>query len=391
MKDSDPGIACVGTFAEDASLEVCEPMCGASHVNEDDKTMASISDKPLFEALYRGHAHPNSRVIREQIIRLLYESRRIGALVNHSAVRHGIDCERDECLQRFALLMWEKWLDIYLREDANQDNPERFFSLSASLIMTVGRTLRGQGFRQLNGVRSRGISIEVGRDSDYFGDDGAAILQRSADMQTLDTRDYLAEKRYQSACELFNAKFSGLPRTTLLSKLKTPTKHNVQAEKCDKRTGERTDIALLQSLRAHIGLSMNDLAASLSIKPSSLKAYLDGRVKKIPAHVMTSAQELLVQGNAGFERAKQLFQDIDMRELCLDWETRLGVDESANPSAELAHVLHVDRATVTKWKNAQMRPDVNKLARLDRLVQARCNDGLLQRSNVKSSAGATAQ
>lgn len=126
----------------------------------------------------------------------------------------------------------------------------------------------------------------------------------------------------------------------------------------------------LRSLRAKAGLAQSEMAMRLGVKLATLQSYEYGRTQRVPLEVMVRAR--CVVGDPNYHAAKALYQDTSITEIASAWMSRLQIKRGRY--SDLAAVLSVDRATVSRWFDADPKvhqePSVSRLAEYERAVRA---------------------
>lgn len=123
----------------------------------------------------------------------------------------------------------------------------------------------------------------------------------------------------------------------------------------------------LADVRRELGCTVVEFAELLNITKGTLSSYIYGLVQTVPESVLKDARLLRRQAGRQF----RLLCKKPMRDIVDTWCQSLGFDvEKKSVYSLLANVVGVDRATVWRWRERDMRPEVHKLKEYNDLVVA---------------------
>jgi DNA-binding transcriptional regulator YiaG len=126
----------------------------------------------------------------------------------------------------------------------------------------------------------------------------------------------------------------------------------------------------LNEIRKELGYSVPEFAKVLNLSKGTFSSYIYGVVKNVPASVMKEARMLQRQAGVEFKAINKKFGKLAMYEIVDRWIKDLGIEsDDKGRDTQLAEVLGVDRATVWRWRERDMRPETRKLKEYDDLVQ----------------------
>jgi hypothetical protein len=127
----------------------------------------------------------------------------------------------------------------------------------------------------------------------------------------------------------------------------------------------------LNGIRRDLGYTVPEFAELLNVSKGTLSSYLYGIVRDVPEAVMREAQLLHAQSGTEFHDLIVKFGHLSMRDIVDQWVEALGVEaDDKSRDTLLAETLRVDRATVWRWRERDMRPDLRKIKEYDDLVAA---------------------
>ncbi len=127
----------------------------------------------------------------------------------------------------------------------------------------------------------------------------------------------------------------------------------------------------LNDIRRELGYTVPEFAQLLNTSKGTLSSYLYGIVKNVPESVMKEARLLHRQAGNEFQALNAKFGNLSMQEIVEAWIKSLGIEaDDKSRDTQLADTLEVDRATVWRWRERNMRPELRKLKEYDDLVIA---------------------
>ncbi|AOZ11169.1 hypothetical protein [Cupriavidus malaysiensis] len=127
----------------------------------------------------------------------------------------------------------------------------------------------------------------------------------------------------------------------------------------------------LNAIRKELGHSIKDFASLLNIKPGRLTSFFYGVVKVVDPAVLAEARALKAEGVNEAQRMQERYRAATMRELTDQWIKRLadsGID------APLDAVIQINRATLWRWREENMRPSMRMLENYERRLDAFIQD-----------------
>ena len=130
----------------------------------------------------------------------------------------------------------------------------------------------------------------------------------------------------------------------------------------------RPDQMELHELWVKSRLTQADYATSIEVSAASLKAYMYGKTKAVPADVLERARKLSNE-TEGFVKKLDAMFDVPMKEILDRWREKLGIEQTKNSAGyqEIATILGVHHTTVLRWEQGS-KPQVRDLARYEQRV-----------------------
>jgi len=126
----------------------------------------------------------------------------------------------------------------------------------------------------------------------------------------------------------------------------------------------------LNDIRRELGCTVAEFARLLNTSKGTLSSYMYGIVQNVPESILKEARLLRHQAGNALQAASAKFDNISMREISDAWMKSLGIDDSKSRETLLAETLKIDRATVWRWRERDMRPDPRRLKAYDDVVIA---------------------
>lgn len=352
----------------------------------------SVGD-PLEGAVAR-HLAGNGTV--DDVMRAYYDSTRVKRLIAHACYQYRVSPDfAEEITQELALLLIEKFLDKI--EDA-----DRIYNVLHRSACFMARRKRDKA-----GEDSLEDLIER---SDDFDPTGSALL---TDNKTLE--DQIAIRiDHQKAVDDFNRRLAlakenpmfATPTLRMDLSLRStkpqvvsaasvvprpappkPAQKPVATPKVVSPEGEE-----LNKIRKSLGYTVPEFAQVLNISKGTLSSYLYGIVQNIPSETISEARSLISQGGTKFQALAEKFASMTMRDIVVSWLVELGLelgeDNDIRAHAKvLGDALDVDRATIWRWTERDMRPDMRALQDYQERIQiAKAKAALAARKQKRQAA-----
>lgn len=138
----------------------------------------------------------------------------------------------------------------------------------------------------------------------------------------------------------------------------------VDAEASQQVELSREQLELVQ-IRETLGVSWRDYAVLLGISPSRLNTYRYGRSVGVPSSVIEAARMLRAISSSELATLKQRLE-LPMSAIAQEWLAILHMKSAS----DMAAVLGVPAALVSRWLADEARPESPEIARLARTVAA---------------------
>ncbi|WP_200874355.1 helix-turn-helix domain-containing protein [Ferrovum myxofaciens] len=130
----------------------------------------------------------------------------------------------------------------------------------------------------------------------------------------------------------------------------------------------KPDHAELRHIRETLGYSQAVMAHRLGIGVPTYSSYEYGRTGKVPEQIMTIAREELVLEERQVNTLRTKYK-ADMSSIVRRWAVMAGVDPDNNQ--ELAALCGVSIPTISRWRNNQIKPELDALVRYEQNVTDR--------------------
>ncbi|QSH81913.1 helix-turn-helix domain-containing protein [Ferrovum myxofaciens] len=130
----------------------------------------------------------------------------------------------------------------------------------------------------------------------------------------------------------------------------------------------KPDHAELRHIRETLGYSQAVMAHRLGIGVPTYSSYEYGRTGKVPEQIMTIAREELVLEERQVNTLRTKYK-ADMSNIVRRWAVMAGVDPDNNQ--ELAALCGVSIPTISRWRNNQIKPELDALVRYEQNVTDR--------------------
>lgn len=325
-----------------------------------------ITTDPLEQAVA---AFRSGQGTAEAVVKSYYDSPRVRRLIAHACFSSRLSPDfEDELKQELAVLLSEKFLDTI-------QQPEKIYNVLHLSACHIARRRADKATED-----SLDALLEPQGEPDNCA---SAILA--------DERDFAAEVEdsidHQRAVDEFNRRLEEQTNTDRGNQMEyghhlyiNPNRERVvyprrprDEKKAEKKAlSPSAECVELNEIRKELGYSVPAFATVLNTTKGTLSSYLYGIVKHVPESVMREARMLRRQAGAEYRALQKKFGDLSMREIVDGWIKRLGITEGPKAiDAQLAEVLGVDRVTVWRWRERNMRPDLRTLKEYEDKVMAR--------------------
>lgn len=328
----------------------------------DARIIGSLSEEA---ALYLSDASSIDRVLRAY-----YADTRVKRLISH-ACRQFRQSENfvDELLQDLAILLVEKFI-LSLNE------PEKIYNVLhvSALHIAQRKSLKiseSSLDALLEGFDRRDLSTSLvmidETTSQALIDDR---IDRESAIAEFQRRSVKAGEKGQDMLQTIPERANNLcsiDRAQHIVQDHTATKKRKNDPEAQE---ELSDEAIeLNTIRRDLGYTVPDFAALLNIPKGTISSYLYGTVRNIPTGLLREARQLRDQAGTKFSDMVAMYSAMTMEELLKKWVTKLGPFEDQKAAdSRLSEVLKVDRATIWRWRERNMRPDPRKMHEYDVLV-----------------------
>lgn len=362
-----------------------------------------IGETPELEVAVAGYLAGNSTV--DQVMRAYYESSRVKRLIAHACYQSRVSSDfSEEITQELALLLVEKFLDKI--EDADK------------IYNVLHRSACFMARRKADKAGEDSLDALIERSNDY-DPTGSVLLTDSKSLEDqvamdIDHRKAVDDFNRRLALSKENIMFatptlrmdlslsSAKPKVISVVGMETPPQQPKKAAtKAATKTGQKLGrksaskpepkVAIkdvrktnhqvkvvsaegeeLNRIRKSLGYTVPEFADVLNISKGTLSSYLYGIVQNVPEGTMLEARGLTTQGGSKFQALAEKFESMSMREIVESWLSELGLDNDVRAHVKvLSEVLHRDRATIWRWTERDMRPDMRSLQEYQDLVSKR--------------------
>lgn len=150
----------------------------------------------------------------------------------------------------------------------------------------------------------------------------------------------------------------------------TLSKRAAPVQAANGKRAQSAEAVELSEIRVFLGYSVPELADALGISKGTLSSYIYGTVQTIPPTVMDNARLMKEQGTVEYQKVMAKFGALSMTKIVDLWTRKLGgFTDSRTAETELAKAAGVDRATVWRWRNRDMRPSWRNLKTYDEAIE----------------------
>lgn len=134
-------------------------------------------------------------------------------------------------------------------------------------------------------------------------------------------------------------------------------------EKCLSKEQKR-----IVEVRTALGMTQPEFADAINVKVPCLSSWEYGRTKGVPDWAMENVERLMAEGNAKYQRGKELFGKKKMSQIVDEWRKQLYV--SPGDIFSLAYLIQVSEPSIRRWYANEVRPSVQQLMDYnDRVIQ----------------------
>lgn len=311
------------------------------------------------------------------VIQAFYDDPRVTRLAKHACGKFRLpDATYDEIKQDLAILLDGKFLN-------RLEHPEKIYNVLHVTALNLAR-------RRHDKFSEDSLDELIERGGESFTSSSPALVDHLSDRDLADDqldrsrakaefsrRLKLSENNKTTATDEEGIGTMNLSHTAVASfgmsffDPKPVVVYRQPRPPRPERTNELSAEAIeLNEIRQYLGYTVPEFAKLMNTRKGTLSSYLYGTVRSIPLALMTEARALRKQGGQNFQESAAKFNDMKMTEIVEQWETKLagGQAPAANGETELGDVLGVDRATVWRWKERDMRPDLRKLREYDEII-----------------------
>lgn len=132
--------------------------------------------------------------------------------------------------------------------------------------------------------------------------------------------------------------------------------------------------AVLIKVRDELGMTQKDLAEVLGISESSCAQYM-ACAHGMPRDIWEEVLELQEQGAPRRRRLRQLFDNVEIRDILANWMKRVQQREPDRPVTlvDIARIVSVNKSTVSRWAKNEQRPTLDRIGELEDGIQAWLN------------------
>jgi DNA-binding transcriptional regulator YiaG len=298
------------------------------------------------------------------VAKAFYASSRVKRLIAHACFKSKITPDfADELTQELAVLLTQKFVRTI-------ENPEKIYNVLHVSACHIAR-------RKADRASEDSLDALLDRSGDADTSTSAVMLDVRFSTEAIDEQ---IDRR--KAIKEFDRRFSPnkevLPMQLATSLRMASIDSTVQvverSQRLPRQRKEEKGISKegveLNEIRKKLGYSIDEFSKVLNTNKGTLSSYLYGVVQTVPNKVLIEARTLCTQSTRLAE-ALQKLDALSMVQIVDKWLTALSLDaldKSQDAYTKLAKVLDVDRATVWRWRERNMRPDSRKLMEYEEKV-----------------------
>lgn len=301
----------------------------------------------------------------DDVMQAYYVSPRVKRLIAHACFTSRLTpCFRDELTQELALLLTKKFVQT------TEDTDKIYNVLHVSACHIARRKSEKNTEESLDLLLEQGKSvypITAGHTDDrcYVMDEIGKSMDRKKAMDEFNRRLRKPQgMTMQLATSLRMSCIDTVPQL-----VQRRAKASIHREKLPNEPSEAG--IELNDIRKELGYSVPEFAKLLNTSKGTLSSYLYGIVRNVPTAMLEEARTLRREAGSEFRAINLKFNELSMHAIIDGWVQSLGIQsDDKRRDTLLAEVLRVDRATVWRWRERNMRPEPRKLKEYDDLVSA---------------------
>lgn len=285
---------------------------------------------------------------QEALARTIFADSRLRRIVRAVGAKYNLrPQDQEDVFQRSMIVLFDKYVD-----SASLSDVGGIYSLWYAISQRVSQEVVANS-------KERQLSCECDADN---ADPYSHNEEIATEIDDLDIESSLA-------ADEFNRVLAKSPRQVAIVKTLefSPVFHTSESLSIaahPKQSGRvvrrlTTEQAELVAIRESLGMTIQEFAAALEIKPERLSSYLYGKTGSVPSFVMQQAREL----KHGDGHRSMQFANRPMATIASDWMDRLLCNED-----QLAKLLGVSLSTVERWLKNGPRPELARLMEYDSAV-----------------------
>lgn len=311
-------------------------------------------------------ANLNGTASVDDVARAFYADTRVKRLIAHACFRSRLSPDfSEELAQECAVLLTQKFI-LTIRD------PEKIYNvLHLSACHMARRKSEKAAEDSLDAILERSGDSDTST-SEIMGDSRKVIEEVEVNIDRRRAIDEFNRRRSSQEKRTPTNTTNSL-RMSLVNSAPLVVQRLEQIKQ-PKRAPAHTPSAAgieLNDIRRELGYTVPEFAQLLNTTRGTLSSYLYGIVKNVPTSVLKEARLLRTQAGNNFQTINEKFGNLSMREIVDEWSKSLGITaEDKSRDTLLADILEVDRATVWRWRERNMRPETRKLRDYDELVTA---------------------
>lgn len=302
----------------------------------------------------------------DDVARAYYADTRVRRLIAHACYKSRLSPDfSEELAQECAVLLTQKFIRTI-------EDPEKIYNvLHLSACHMARRKAEKAGEDSLDAILERSGEADPST-SEIMGDPRQVIEEVEVSMDRRKAIDEfnrrLNTQQKGSPMHMTNSLRMSLVHSTPLV---VPRLERIKPPKQEPANSPSEAGIELNDIRRELGYTVPEFAQLLNTSKGTLSSYLYGIVKNVPESVLKEARLLRHQAGKEFQALNAKFGNLSMRDIVDAWFKSLGIDvEDKNRDTFLATILGVDRATVWRWRERNMRPEPRKLKEYDDMVVA---------------------
>lgn len=328
----------------------------------DKSKLDSLSRQPSLSDVIRSYLEKTANLAA--VMSAFYSDQRVSRCVVDACFRKG--CSRndvDEIKQDLAILLIHKFIKTI-------KDPEKIYNVLHVAACHIAR----RKTEKIKEFSIEDLAVEEPRvlynKDDPVGDDPVVRV-----IETIDRHKAVEEFNRRLTGQLKNLphplstslRLSVVNKQPVLIERPLKPKRLTYREESPSNAGKE-----LGDIRKELGYTVPQFAELLNTSRGTLCSYLYGIVKTVPAQILNEARLLKTSANNDFQEFNKKICGMSMGEIIEQWIVLLGLQEHSKKSldAQLAEILGVDRATIWRWRERDMRPEVRRLKEYDEIVRS---------------------